>query len=496
MGVNYWIMNSTTPEIVNRIQTGVGSFQTHKINHNPIREDGPYLIDEYVTKETIRTEVDWNENYFRYPIVKFGNEAKQVIKSDYLEEEFENGITRSIVYCHDDLICNEYTQTNVDVIKIMKDKETIIAEDKLSIHSTETRDSIDEMIIQDKELVIVKKDIQTPKIATEEIAQQSYIIATEQSPVNSGITIVITDVDTNVVEMDYVKKSDIKADKDKSKPSRVIVKRNKERRRTLETKDSEIEKAKQARIVKKETVTNTKTEKESYKITKKKQPLVVKTSSKPKQTKIKSRDGKMDVTGEDSSETAGIHDEHILLPTEEKMEISTKEIDIDEKIEGRVDQSDNTDTTGNITETEIVEQCRKSMEISKSYGQVEFGFHLYGRKNYDGHFISKVEPGSGAHKAGLKVGDQLIEIEGRSTDEMKHSEIVDIIKNSPGPLNVLVRNEIEKLKEAKKNIVLETEGDENKTSLDFSTKDRARPQRKQPPPSQNWKDKKKMFKNL
>ena len=490
-------MYSSTPEIANCIQTGVGSFQTYKINHNAIREDGPFLIDEHVTKETIRTEVDWNENYFRYPIVKFGKEAKEVIKSDYIEEDFENGITRSMVYRHDDLISNKYTETNVELMEITRDEKTISDHESLSTEFKETGESTDATKFKDKALVTVKNDIETQKIVTKEVPQQSPNTTTEQAPIDSGISIVITDTDSNVVEVVSDKKSDIKEDKVKSKSSRIIIKKNKARRHTLETKDVDIEKAKQARIVKQQTVAVTKTEKRSFNITRKKQPLLVSTSSKSRQTKVKSRDGKMDLTSEESvTERVKIvnTDTGEEVTMEEKMEIATKEIDIDEKIEKQEDRLDNTETAV----TEIIEEYTKSMEIRKSYGQEEFGFHLYGRKNYDGHFISKVEQGSGAHKAGLKVGDRVMEIEGRSADEMKHNEIVELIKNATGSLNILVRHEIERLKKAKDNVVQEPEEVDSVkgTSLDFSTMDSARPQRKQPPSSQNWKDKKRMFKNL
>ena len=479
-------MNSTTPEMSQCIQTGVGSFQTFRINHNAIREDEPYLIDEYVTKEIIRTEVDWNENYFRYPIVKFGDEAKEVIKSDYLVEEFENGITRSIVYRHDDLISNEYTETNIELIKLLNTKESLIDEERISTRFLETRDSMEETTIKDKNLVIVKTDGESAKVATEEIIKQSNSTA-EQAPVNSGITIVVTDVD----KVDSDKRFDIKAGKLYSKPSKAIVKKNKVRRRTLDSKDTDIERAKQARIVKKETVTITQTERESSKITRKKQPLV--NASKSRETKVRSVNDRMDTPSETPDEPSSWQDG-------ERMEILTKEIDIDGKIESQVDVSDNTGmhVTDKITETAIVEQHTKSMEIIKTHGQGEFGFHLYGRKNYDGHFISQVEQGSGAHRAGLKVGDEIIEIDGQLTSEMNHTDVVDIIKKSDGPLSILVRNEIEKLKKAKNNLAQneELKDDDDKSSLDFSNMDKARPKRKQAPKTINWKEKKKMFKNL
>ena len=125
---------------------------------------------------------------------------------------------------------------------------------------------------------------------------------------------------------------------------------------------------------------------------------------------------------------------------------------------------------------------------------------MYGRKNFEGHYISRIEVDSGAEKAGLRVGDRIIMIGGRSSDELKHNEMVDVIKNSTGTLNIIVRNEIHMLRRAKVSLPTSTEhrmlAGKNEGKLDFSNMENARPKRKQAPKSQNWTEKKRMFKNL
>ena len=51
--------------------------------------------------------------------------------------------------------------------------------------------------------------------------------------------------------------------------------------------------------------------------------------------------------------------------------------------------------------------------------------------------ISSVTPGSAAEKAGLTVGDELREIDGKSTTSMKFDDLIRFVKGDPGTLVVL-----------------------------------------------------------
>ena len=52
-----------------------------------------------------------------------------------------------------------------------------------------------------------------------------------------------------------------------------------------------------------------------------------------------------------------------------------------------------------------------------------YGFHLHGEKNKPGQFVRKVEPDSPAEEAGLKVGDRIIEVNGRNVEDEEHHEV-------------------------------------------------------------------------
>ncbi|XP_038213651.1 ribonuclease 3 isoform X1 [Zerene cesonia] len=69
-----------------------------------------------------------------------------------------------------------------------------------------------------------------------------------------------------------------------------------------------------------------------------------------------------------------------------------------------------------------------------------FGFSLRGGKEYaTGFFVSKVEHNSEAHLQGLKVGDQLVTVNGYRVDDAVHAELVHYI-TSQSRLKIKVRH--------------------------------------------------------
>ena len=50
--------------------------------------------------------------------------------------------------------------------------------------------------------------------------------------------------------------------------------------------------------------------------------------------------------------------------------------------------------------------------IVKRDDKDEYGFNLYKKKNTPGQFIGSIDPGSPAEVAGLKDGDELVEVNG------------------------------------------------------------------------------------
>ncbi|KAK3530262.1 hypothetical protein QTP86_022408, partial [Hemibagrus guttatus] len=67
-----------------------------------------------------------------------------------------------------------------------------------------------------------------------------------------------------------------------------------------------------------------------------------------------------------------------------------------------------------------------------------FGFNLHCDKQRVGQFIRSVDPDSPAHRAGLQPGDRLVQVNGRSIEGLRHSEVVKIIRGGGEQTRLLV----------------------------------------------------------
>ncbi|XP_064800225.1 Na(+)/H(+) exchange regulatory cofactor NHE-RF3-like [Oncorhynchus masou masou] len=67
--------------------------------------------------------------------------------------------------------------------------------------------------------------------------------------------------------------------------------------------------------------------------------------------------------------------------------------------------------------------------LSKKPGQ-SFGFLLRVEQGEDGHLIRNLERGSPAKLVGLKDGDRILRVNGTYVDEMDHTRVVDLVKES------------------------------------------------------------------
>nr|XP_002129232.1 Na(+)/H(+) exchange regulatory cofactor NHE-RF1 [Ciona intestinalis] len=74
-------------------------------------------------------------------------------------------------------------------------------------------------------------------------------------------------------------------------------------------------------------------------------------------------------------------------------------------------------------------------------GSNGYGFHLHGEKGKVGQKIRKVEPGSPAEVAGLRVGDCVVAVNGWNVENESHQEIVARIKERAGETDLLVVDE-------------------------------------------------------
>lgn len=72
-----------------------------------------------------------------------------------------------------------------------------------------------------------------------------------------------------------------------------------------------------------------------------------------------------------------------------------------------------------------------------------YGFNLHGERNVQaGQSISAVDDGSEAQKAGLRVGDKVIEVNGMNIENMSHGDVVKRIKMNSHEVTMLVCDHI------------------------------------------------------
>lgn len=74
-------------------------------------------------------------------------------------------------------------------------------------------------------------------------------------------------------------------------------------------------------------------------------------------------------------------------------------------------------------------------------GENGYGFHLHGEKGKVGQRIRKVEEGSAAENAGLRMGDKIICVNGHNVEKESHQEVVKRIKEKDNETEMLVADE-------------------------------------------------------
>jgi len=75
-------------------------------------------------------------------------------------------------------------------------------------------------------------------------------------------------------------------------------------------------------------------------------------------------------------------------------------------------------------------------------GDQGYGFNLHGEKGVQGQTISAVDKGSPAEVGGLREGDRVIEVNGTNVENMKHGEVVGLIKQNVNETRLLVIDSI------------------------------------------------------
>nr|CAH0112160.1 unnamed protein product [Daphnia galeata] len=83
-----------------------------------------------------------------------------------------------------------------------------------------------------------------------------------------------------------------------------------------------------------------------------------------------------------------------------------------------------------------------------------FGFHLLADKKRKGQFIGKVDVGSAAEAAGLKLNDRIVEVNGHNVVEETHKQVVQRIKAVANETKLLVIDPQGQLYYAERNIII------------------------------------------
>ncbi|XP_074649689.1 PDZ domain-containing protein 11-like isoform X2 [Tubulanus polymorphus] len=80
-------------------------------------------------------------------------------------------------------------------------------------------------------------------------------------------------------------------------------------------------------------------------------------------------------------------------------------------------------------ESNIHQFLPRTVFLKRSKASDQLGFNVRGGKEFHcGVFISKVVPGSGLEKLGLRQGDQIMSVNDQSFENIAHSEAVRILK--------------------------------------------------------------------
>ncbi|XP_023696823.2 Na(+)/H(+) exchange regulatory cofactor NHE-RF2 isoform X1 [Paramormyrops kingsleyae] len=93
-------------------------------------------------------------------------------------------------------------------------------------------------------------------------------------------------------------------------------------------------------------------------------------------------------------------------------------------------------STKKETEPPVIKQQPRLCCLAKS--EQGYGFNLHSDKTRPGQFIRSVDPGSPAEKAGLKPKDRLVEVNGVNIENLRHAEVVALIKRGGSDARLLV----------------------------------------------------------
>ncbi|KAM9314121.1 Na(+)/H(+) exchange regulatory cofactor NHE-RF2 [Pholidichthys leucotaenia] len=111
--------------------------------------------------------------------------------------------------------------------------------------------------------------------------------------------------------------------------------------------------------------------------------------------------------------------------------------------QGKVSRSSVTSSTTTDAELQIEPSPEPRVELLPRLchlvkGEQGYGFNLHSDKKKRGQFVRAVDPGSPAESAGVRAGDRILEVNDVTTQGLRHSEVVALIRKGEEEVRLLV----------------------------------------------------------
>lgn len=76
--------------------------------------------------------------------------------------------------------------------------------------------------------------------------------------------------------------------------------------------------------------------------------------------------------------------------------------------------------------------------VEMQLGEDGYGFHMYTNKQLKGQYVKTISETGNAIKAGLMVGDRVVEVDGENVEGQSHQEVVSLIRRDTGGMKRLL----------------------------------------------------------
>ena len=88
-----------------------------------------------------------------------------------------------------------------------------------------------------------------------------------------------------------------------------------------------------------------------------------------------------------------------------------------------------------------ISPSERTCHLKRQSEYKEYGFYLFQENTVSHQVVGIVDEGSSADKAGLKVGDRILEVNDEDVRNKTHSEVVKMMKTKPLEMKLVVVNQ-------------------------------------------------------